>query len=266
MFLSNPALLTFLKANQYTHPNNYTCDFSNIPRAHFSLGLLLDGMGVFSQNGKQDVVVRPGEIIFVPMTSRYISRWYGRPSVSYVSLHFAFAPSVSGSSKFKLQTVIPTNVSNMKNNFLYILNHQDTADLSINYANLSRFYQVMSDVVPLLIRDDDGAYDERIDKALQYINLHSEQNLSIPELASSFHMGESNFYTLFKKYTGTTPIEYRNAIRIRTAMQMLNADRGISIEELSSLLGFTSATYFRRIFKKTTQQTPREYRKSKIEL
>ena len=58
-----------------------------------------------------------------------------------------------------------------------------------------------------------------------------------------------------------TPIDYKNKKTVDLAMLMLLNNRDLSIEEVSSRLGFESSTYFRRIFKAYVGYTPTEYRR-----
>ena len=79
-------------------------------------------------------------------------------------------------------------------------------------------------------------------------------------------MSIPNFHAQFKKYTNQTPIEYKNHVSIVRAMRLLKEDEVLSVEQISEMLGFGSTTYFNRLFKKTTGETPVEYRKNKMEL
>nr|MBQ8252533.1 hypothetical protein [Lachnospiraceae bacterium] len=55
------------------------------------MGLILEGEGTFWDCEADEYIhVTPGDIIFVPITSRYISEWKGNPEVSYISMHFIF--------------------------------------------------------------------------------------------------------------------------------------------------------------------------------
>lgn len=268
MNISDFSNLIFFKTDKYEYCNNHVCDFSNVPRPHFCMGLIVEGTGTFSQNGENDISVNAGEIIFVPITSRYISNWHGSPNITYISLHFAFAPScgISEKDNFRLQKIAPLNFQKMKEDYLYILENQNSDNLSVKYDVLSRFYRIMSEIIPLLSQSEEREHDERIDKAAEFIDMNSEKNTSVSELAERCNMSVSNFYMLFKKFKDTTPVEYRNHTRISRAMRILKSDRQISIEELSQLLGYESPTYFRRTFKKITGKTPREYRSSNMEL
>lgn len=260
--------LLFFKTDKYEYSSPHVCDFSNIPRPHFCMGLILEGGGTFMQEGKEDIAVHKGDMIFVPITSRYVSKWSGSPNTTYVSLHFAFSPGqgISEKDNYKLQKITPPDFRQMTDDYLFILNNQEDSDLSVKCAVLSRFFGIINRILPHLTQNPTRERDERIEKAAEYIERHSEENHSVSELARKSSMSVSNFYPLFKKFMGTSPIEYRNAVRIRRAMCILKSDRHTSVEELSRLLGFESPVYFRRAFKKMTGKTPLEYRKSDMEI
>lgn len=268
MNIADISKLVFFKADEYCYQNTHICDFSGIPRPHFCMGLLERGTGTFHVHGENDITVHENEIIFVPITSRYISTWNGNPNVRYTSLHFAFAPSfgISEKERFRLQKITPPDPAAMQADYRYIFEHQNSDELSMQYAVLSRFYAVLSAVSPFLAQNSESPHDERIDAAAEFIDRNSENNLSIALLAENCRMSISNFYLLFKKYKGMTPIDYRNHARISRAMRLLKSDRQLSVEELSRLLGFESATYFRRTFKKIVGISPRAYRENDMEL
>jgi AraC-like DNA-binding protein len=59
-----------------------------------------------------------------------------------------------------------------------------------------------------------------------------------------------------------SPIAYKNQLCIDQAAQILLSGSKKSIEEISSELGFESATYFRRVFKQYTGISPRMFRQN----
>lgn len=58
-------------------------------------------------------------------------------------------------------------------------------------------------------------------------------------------------------------IEYKHNIMIQHAIDLLS-NTNLSIEEISSSVGFPTSNYFRKVFYKFTQKTPKELNKQKM--
>jgi AraC-like DNA-binding protein len=97
-------------------------------------------------------------------------------------------------------------------------------------------------------------------KVLDIISKHSEQALSVPELASKCNCSVSFLNHLFKRSTGTNIRSYINWVRIEKARPLLK-DQSLNISEIASLVGFNDADYFSKIFTSLTSQTPSAFRK-----
>lgn len=63
------------------------------------------------------------------------------------------------------------------------------------------------------------------------------------------NLSPNHFCKVFKKITGKTLIEYLHLLRINEAEKML-VDTDASITEIAGNVGFSSITYFGRVFKK----------------
>ena len=259
--------LSYLKAEKYEHVYRNVCNFKDIPRPHSCMGLILSGEASFKT--ENDVVkVKKGDIIFVPITSKYISTWEGDPEIRYISVHFIFdTPNgLFTMKKPQLQKVSGFDFDDMKERYEYVLEHLDNTDEEIQLGVLSKFYEILSVILPYIKSKQTAHIDERISKAIEYIENNYSRPISVPELANYSEMSVSGFYSLFKKATGLTPIDYKNRTLAKYAMRMLVDDANYSIEVISEKLGFSSAAYFRRIFKSITGKTPGEYRRSSKEL
>ncbi|MGL4791282.1 MAG: helix-turn-helix domain-containing protein, partial [Anaerotignaceae bacterium] len=104
-------------------------------------------------------------------------------------------------------------------------------------------------------------YSAVIQKALDYIDFHFEQQLSLDFLAN--HLSVSNAYlsSLFKKEVGDTITNYINQTRVRHAIHLLT-NTTKSIQEISEECGFNDANYFTRTFKKFQGVSAKSYRKN----
>lgn len=100
-------------------------------------------------------------------------------------------------------------------------------------------------------------------KAIEYINNNIFTDIDIDKICSYIHMSKFHFCRQFKKRTGMTVMEYILKTRIVMAKNMLLKE-DISVTEISNRCGFSSISYFSRIFKEETGVTPLNYRKQGI--
>ena len=99
-----------------------------------------------------------------------------------------------------------------------------------------------------------------ISKAMEYIAAHLTQPMSVPEIADSVHLNEQYFMRLFKKETGSSILQYITAQRIALSMEYLR-ETDLPVTEVALNSGFDNYSYFNRIFKRFTGETPSRYRK-----
>lgn len=266
--ITSASKLIFFKAERYEYHDYHVFDVSNCPRPHFCMGLILEGTGTFEDCEEGgSIQVEPGDIIFVPITSRYISRWNAETKASYVSMHFIFEDACifSRQKDFRLQKVKLDGFENLKEDFEYVLQHYNGDEVS-RLAVLGKFYHILSRVLPQLKRKASKVIDARINDAISYMESNYAGKISIDMLAEISNMSTSRFYPNFKREMGVTPVEYLNHYRVSRAIILLMQDESLSVENISDMVGFESPEYFRRVFKKVTGKTPREYRGMAMEI
>jgi len=98
-------------------------------------------------------------------------------------------------------------------------------------------------------------------KAVEYINSHISENISMDDICSAVHMSKYHFCRKFKKTTGLTVMDYVLQTRIMAAKNMLSSD-AFPVGEISGKCGFSSVSYFCRVFKESTGMTPLQYRRA----
>ncbi|MBQ8894824.1 MAG: helix-turn-helix domain-containing protein [Clostridia bacterium] len=250
-------LLTDLICNNYIVPGLLEEDFNDLPRPYYTLAYVLSGR-LECIEGNRVVVGEPGDVIFFPYHLRYLLRWVGDPVSSTYSCHFLLPPQ---SDPFSGRVVPLQRLSGegAEEDFSYI--YQNISNRERSLGVLGRFYSLCDRLYRQMEAADAPPMDERIRKALRYIDAHASFSFSVEELAAVGNMSTSRFYHCFKKETGLTPITYKNQVAVRRAAMLLVSDREKSIEEISAETGFASSAYFRRVFKAVTGQLPRDYRK-----
>lgn len=100
--------------------------------------------------------------------------------------------------------------------------------------------------------------ESHIHKAIEYIQNHYCQDLALEEVAARADMNPAYFSSCFKKYTGSSFIQYTMDLRIRRAKELLK--EGMKVNEIAGQLGFNDTRYFTRTFKKYAGVTPSEYK------
>ncbi len=92
----------------------------------------------------------------------------------------------------------------------------------------------------------------------EYICNHLSEKLTLNDVAATFSFSPNYMSQLFAKYGDSGFVEFITETRIARAKQML-AEGNLKIYEIADALGFESAFYFSKVFKKIVGISPREY-------
>ncbi len=104
----------------------------------------------------------------------------------------------------------------------------------------------------------------KIIPVLEYIDIHYGENITLGDLSAVLNVNEFYLCRLFKKIVNASAVQYLNFVRVCKAEKMLlSTDKSIS--EIAFETGFSSVSYFNRIFKKHKFTTPGAYKKIKYE-
>lgn len=101
----------------------------------------------------------------------------------------------------------------------------------------------------------------RIMPVLEYIDKNYFREISLDEISGVLNINPYYFCRLFKSATGSSFCEYLNFVRISKSEKLFKTNEK-SIMEISLDVGFSSVTYFNRIFRKYKGCTPTVYRKA----
>ena len=101
-----------------------------------------------------------------------------------------------------------------------------------------------------------------MEKVKQYLQ-HNYMlcNISLDSVSTILNLNASYFSAQFKRCFGVNFVDYLTDLRIRAAKQLLE-DPLHSAAEVAVMVGYESANYFARAFKKKTGMTPTEFRRS----
>lgn len=102
-------------------------------------------------------------------------------------------------------------------------------------------------------------HDEVILQAQNWIEANFAVGFSVDELADKYHVSRRTFERRFKSATGDTPLLYLQRVRIQAAKKLLEANTR-TFDEIAYTVGYSESNFFRKVFKKHTNLTPKEYR------
>ena len=108
----------------------------------------------------------------------------------------------------------------------------------------------------------DTASVQKIIPVIKYINAHFSEQLTLGRLSEIISVDKAHLCRVFKTLTKSTLSEYINFVRILRAEQLLlNTDK--LILEICEETGFSSVSYFAKVFKEKNGITPKKYRSIK---
>jgi len=216
-------------------------------------------------NAKTKLTVQTGDILYIPCDNDSLVEFSGREKCELCAVYFVCYERkrdiavkkalfddiiIQRGSKKGSQGVFPLLFSRIceKKEPLYAEKLRKT----------SLFFLLIDELAFWSEHSTDGDHYEEISFGIAYIENNFLDEFSIEEVARKCGVCVSNFYKLFKKRTGLTPVEYKNMLKVKRAMELLKS-HDYSIEEISSMLNFCNQSFFIRTFKKFTGHTPRDF-------
>lgn len=103
--------------------------------------------------------------------------------------------------------------------------------------------------------------EEIFDGLVSYLKRNIDKRLTLDDLSKATLVSVAKIRKLFYKKHSCSPMQYFNQLKIEAAIELM-CSTSLSYAEIASRLGFSSAAYFSRLFKKKTGLSPSEYIKA----
>ena len=97
-------------------------------------------------------------------------------------------------------------------------------------------------------------------KMLSFIQLRYKEKISLAEIAAAGNVCKTGCNSLFRKYTGKTPVEYLNDYRLRKSIALVKSTN-MTLTAICYETGFSGASYFAESFRRSFGCSPSEYKK-----
>ncbi len=141
------------------------------------------------------------------------------------------------------------------------LHFQKLSEAVHQAAGLLRIYgctYTLLDAVITAAKGTSNAY-YAIRLGVELLREEWHRNEKIEKYAALCGMSNAYFYRCFRAWSGQSPVEYRNALRLSHAETMLrNTD--MQVREIAEVVGFEDPFYFCRVFAKRFGTSPQKYR------
>ena len=231
-----------------------------------------DGVFVCEVYGKE-YVATSGDVIFV--NSRVPHSTYVREPSRTGLLQFAekdfyddeITDIIKYSMRFQSQLACPVAVFKAHSLFPVldeIFSEFDGKAHSYEVFVKSDIYRILGHLYREgILSDAERVYNnsdvQKILPILSYINDSYAEDITLDGVSERLGFDRSYFCRIFKLGTGATFTEYLNFVRICKAEKLLQNTKS-SVLEVSEAVGFSSVSYFNRMFKKYRNCSPRFYR------
>lgn len=199
------------------------------------------------------IALKAGDVFYLPLGLQYHSYW--KPDadskvVSWESYGFVFLPEFE-SNRYKMQILPSAKDCGELFDRLSSLNEASTEAIGL-------LYRIMGILLPDMEYIGRGKQEALLQTARKYLKEHP--NCKMSEVAKACCISESGLYALFRDYAGTTPIKEKNRMQIEAAIELLRYT-DFSVEQISESLHFSSAAYFRKLFKEEIGKSPTQVRR-----
>ena len=163
------------------------------------------------------------------------------------------ARSMSDDRKIRGSAVIERGMKEIFDRIHKLINTDKSAEPVIDALVVQLLY-IMCNVDFI---DRDTPRDSKIQSAIDYINEHFTEDISLDLISKSTFVSKHHLCRIFKQTTGYTVGEYINHKRLMQAA-FLCKNKGMSLKEACTESGFSNYSVFYRAYKKENGASPRE--------
>ena len=237
------------------------------PRKSNGFIYLLNCDCTYELAGGKTVDAKKGDVIYLPAFLEYKSNFknFGNEPIDGILINLLFSDDKGRTFYLpnKIGVYKIQNSNYIKSCFLNILNCSKQP-----LMNMAEMKSIAYKILAYLgtsyreLKINSSKY-KCISDGIAYLENDVQQSLSIEEIAQLCHVSATYFRSLFKEYSGMSPIQFRIQKKLGIAKTLLLSN-DMSIIEISDYLGFESVAYFSKVFKKYEKISPSQYRNSLI--
>ena len=238
-------------------------EFMYTPRNSSALFMVITDITVqYTDKSGDTFTAKNGEIVYCPFGGEYKfevisppkSDYFGKVKTLCINFNMVRPDKKIITLSRKPIKVVDFKSAQLGNDFLDISKYA-LKPMIRQY----KLFKIMKTIIDIYSNDSENVSVLR--EAVQYLEEYYAENFKMSFLAEKFNLSESYFRKLFRDFTGLSPIEYRNGLRVEHAKELLSRN-AVSVSEVARAVGIEDQFYFSRIFKKYEGISPLNYKKS----
>lgn len=233
-----------------------TVDFSRCGRRSNGFLFVWDGEATFFDEQRKKTVVSNGDLAFLPKNKKYRME-YTAPSTTFVVVNFDLCDKNNNDIALFEDIVLvakdDVRISKIMTNF-EPCSTSKTTETTLRKKEL--MYRLLGTIyAPRFSLATSSEINERISDGVHLLEQTYLENLPITKYASASHVSVNTFRNAFQKEFGTSPVKYRNRLRIERAKELLS-ECGFTVAEAAYASGFENIGYFCRYYRQITGESP----------
>ncbi len=260
--------LKVLYAKKFSTSNNINSRIHFHPFTEFYF--ILDGKGKFSI---EDRVIDTSKDDFFIINSNVGHSIYSSKDENLVYISFGvdsiFVKNLLNDNDIEEDKYIYKNIEEDQEYFIKsfdIINEEfnsnDIFAQSMSNAKASEFViSLLRKFKDEIVITNDIKINKQIDYIKNFIDNNYSEDIKLESLSKMAYMNKFHLIAEFKQSYRVTPIDYLILKRIEVTKNLLISTNH-SMEEISSIVGFNSQSYFNQVFRKKVGLTPSQFRKN----
>ncbi|TBL68200.1 helix-turn-helix domain-containing protein [Paenibacillus thalictri] len=236
--------------------------------------------GALTVNSKDEMVtLGPGDVILLGSSQLHRTKKAEPADIHYIVLQFDMAQYFDQSTMPYMSCFSELHYPLNDLNYIFRENasvRQDAfsiiSDILVETQTKAKGYEIaisalIKRMLLLLLRNDRKNIIRpigdtelvRLQPALEYIEQHLADKISIGEVSDMLNLSYHYFIKYFKKVMGMSFVDFVNYKRIKKAERLI-LTRDVSIAEVGESVGIPNMAQFYKMFKRCNQCSPKEFK------
>ncbi len=231
----------------------------------FLLLIVTDGNGYFTYEGRRSFI-QTGDCVFVNCLQPYAHESSVDHPWTLTWVHFNGRDAYDYYQNFLSQgnssIFTPRNLAQFLDTLSVLF---QTQKAKLPFMELSS-HKYLTDLLTLCLTENSSAPQDgyplasKLSQVHAYLEEHYAEKITLEDLSRYFYISKFHLTREYKKAYGITLVAALTSLRISHAKSLLRFS-GRSIEQIAAACGFADAGYFIKVFKKSENMTPLEYRR-----